>query len=614
MNILLKLINLDRNKKEKIKFLYLILLSNLSLYIAFVLRYESFILESENHKFIFILNSISIILFSIFSKIHKNLFRFEQFNIYIKISIYFIFNSAFFIFIIQFYEITGVSRSAFLIQTIISVSLYILIRNLILRINDQLSITDHVTYNYLIYGAGLLGLKIFKLLKIQYPKSKFFFVDDDISKSGNLIDNAKVYDSSQISYLLNNFDIKEFIFGIQNIGIEEKNKILTNLSIYDVPIKSLPSISDYNNLKNLDDLKKIDDSDFFNNKIKISELTINYIKNKVVFVTGAGGSIGSEICSQLIKFKVKKLYAIDSSEINLYLLQEKLSQINTTQIQIDYFLVNLAQKDDLQDLENLNDIDIVYHAAAYKHVNILEKNTKSAIRNNLYSLINVLKIFSNQPIDKFILISSDKAVKPSNVMGFSKRICEILTYLESSKLKSKNTIYSSVRFGNVIGSSGSVIPKFLEQLNKGDPLTVSHKDANRYFMTIPDAVSLVIESTFISKNGKVQVLDMGKSINIFTLATKLLKFKGINMTNDQYIERKKIVFSGLKPGEKLDEEIFLNNSYKSDLNESILISDEFEKSNFDNFDVFVNDILNNLTKKNKEAYDIYINDKMKSLN
>ena len=185
-------------------------------------------------------------------------------------------------------------------------------------------------------------------------------------------------------------------------------------------------------------------------------------------------------------------------------------------------------------------------------------------------------------------------------MGFSKRICEILTYLESSKLKSKNTIYSSVRFGNVIGSSGSVIPKFLEQLNKGEPLTVSHKDANRYFMTIPDAVSLVIESTFISKNGKVQVLDMGKSINIFTLATKLLKFKGINMTDDQYIERKKIVFSGLKPGEKLDEEIFLNNSYKSDLNESILISDEFEKSNFDNFDVFVNDILNNLTKKIKK--------------
>ena len=151
---------------------------------------------------------------------------------------------------------------------------------------------------------------------------------------------------------------------------------MTNLSIYDVPIKSLPSISDYNNLKNLDDLKKIDDSDFFNNKIKISELTINYIKNKVVFVTGAGGSIGSEICSQLIKFKVKKIYAIDSSEINLYLLKEKLSQINTTQIQIDYFLVNLAQKDELQDLENLNDIDIVYHAAAYKHVNILEKTQK----------------------------------------------------------------------------------------------------------------------------------------------------------------------------------------------------------------------------------------------
>ena len=329
------------------------------------------------------------------------------------------------------------------------------------------------------------------------------------------------------------------------------------------------------------------------NKIKDLNLVKNFIENKSALVTGAAGSIGQEISIQLKNLNVKKVYCLDSNEYSLAKLKKKIEALNLENF--EYVLLDLTNKDLLKNFFNQKKIDIVFHAAAHKHVDIVEENIKYSCRNNLKSIINILDECNRSEIKNFVFISTDKAVRPTNVMGLTKRCGELITYYYSQKNKNHN--YCSVRFGNVIGSSGSLLEILKKQVNDGGPITLTDKRATRYFMTISDAVSLVLKSTSLKKNGKILVLNMGKPINIHQLIKSFLKENTLNEKKFPESEEKNnidIKIIGLRKGEKLHEELFYDeNSEKcDDMIFSENIDDKYSSIDLEKFEKELNDLIN----------------------
>lgn len=608
MKLVDKLLNIDRNYKQIIKFIYLLLLSSTSLFLAFLLSGDQQIYNSE-HYILLTLNLIFTILFLIKFKLYKNIFRTEDRETDKIIFIFQIICSLILAIIVNFFFSSSIKLTSPMIHLFVFIVSYVALRRLIFLFVSWNTEKDDNSNVIGIYGAGSLGFKILKLLKIEKPYMKFIFIDDDLSKQKTQIDNHKVYSINDLENLKNKFIIKELILGIQNIDLESKNKIITKISKYHIPIRSIPKITDSNDNLTIKNIKNIDDSDFFENKFFISEETREFMLNKSILVTGAGGSIGSEICSQLSNLNIKKLYALDSNEYNLFKLKENIGE---KKIEIDFILINLFDYELLKEFFKKKEVNLIFHAAAYKHVDLLENNIKSGIKNNIISLINTINCFKNHDIKKFILISSDKAVRPSSIMGFSKRVCELIIFNES--INSHSTVYSSVRFGNVIGSSGSVIPKFLDQLSLGQPLTVSDLNATRYFMTIPDAVSLVLETSMISTESEIYVLDMGSPINIFQIAKKILQYSGVYLTDEEYIKKNKIKITGMKKGEKLSEEIFINDNYKKTSNKAILVSDEFINFNNKKYEAFMRNLLDKINILSIDDFSDFIKSNLNKFN
>ncbi len=285
------------------------------------------------------------------------------------------------------------------------------------------------------------------------------------------------------------------------------------------------------------------------------KLIENFLRDKIVLVTGAGGSIGSEICRQCIKYGVKYLMLVDNGEYNLYSIGEEL---NSSKIKL--YLINVANKDSLESVLSARKPDIIIHAAAYKHVPLVEENIKGGIENNIIGTKNCIDLAIKYGVKKFILISTDKAVRPTNVMGATKRVCE----LYAGNVESKDTEVVTVRFGNVLGSSGSVIPKFKKQIEQGGPVTVTHPDITRYFMLIPEACELVLQTGAIAKGGEIFILDMGEPIKIVNLAKNMIDISGKKNID--------IEFTGLRPGEKLHEELFTQESKQQTVYSSITVA------------------------------------------
>ena len=281
-------------------------------------------------------------------------------------------------------------------------------------------------------------------------------------------------------------------------------------------------------------------------KVSMEEIS-NNIKDKVILVTGAGGSIGSELCRQIAKSKPEKLILFDIYENNAYSIQQELIR-NHPDLDLYTVIGSVSEYDRLEKVFLKFMPHQVYHAAAYKHVPIMEANPNEAVKNNVLGTLNTCKLADKYKIERFVLISTDKAVNPASVMGASKKICEMI--VEKFNENSKFTRYVAVRFGNVLGSNGSIIPLFLEQIENGGPVTVTHKDVKRFFITIPEAASLVLQAGCYAKGGEIFVLDMGEQIKIYDIACKLIKDKGLEPNKDI-----KIKIIGLRPGEKLDEEI-----------------------------------------------------------
>jgi len=406
----------------------------------------------------------------------------------------------------------------------------------------------------MIYGAGFAGRQILNALSQSGRYKVVGFFDDSLDLQGRRINDTKIYSFGDIDKLIEQHQIQEIFIAITTITATRKKEILDTINPYPILAKILPAPSELAEGKiNLESFKKIEIDDLLGRepvKAKVDLLKKN-ISGKNVLVTGSGGSIGSELSRQILKLKPNKLILYDHSEIALYSIEQELKCDSVIPI-----LGSTLDQELFQDVLDKFSIHTIYHAAAYKHVPMVEKNVISGLKNNVLGTLFTARLALNSNVEAFVLISSDKAVRPTNIMGASKRISELI--LQALSEQKKHTKFVMVRFGNVLNSSGSVIPLFRNQISRGGPITVTHKEIVRYFMTISEAVELVIQAGALAESGEVCVLNMGEPVRIVDLAKKMISLSGYSLKDknnpDGDIE---IVYTGLRPGEKLYEELLV---------------------------------------------------------
>ena len=408
--------------------------------------------------------------------------------------------------------------------------------------------------NVLIIGAGYAGRDIIKNIK-QTMNEKYSIVgiiDDRKTKLHKIIDGVEVIGNrNDIVQICNEYEVDEIFFAISKIDRKKKKELLDICQETGKKIRILPTTEDIIRNKNMfQNLRDVDIEDILGrDPVKLDNGEIGkLIENKPILVTGAGGSIGSELCRQIIKFNPSKLIMLDIYENNLYSIEMELKS-EYKHVQIEPAIASVRDINRLEQIFEEYHPYLVFHAAAHKHVPLMEKSPLEAIKNNVFGTFNVANCADRYKSKKMILISTDKAVNPTNIMGATKRLCEMIIQVKN---KDSKTEYAAVRFGNVLGSNGSVVPLFKKQIKEGGPVTVTHKDIIRYFMTIPEAAQLVLQAMSYAKGGEIFVLDMGEPVKIYDLAVSMIKLSGLEPNVDI-----PIVFTGLRPGEKLYEELLM---------------------------------------------------------
>ena len=403
-------------------------------------------------------------------------------------------------------------------------------------------------------------------------------IDDDLGKVGKYIRGVKIVGTrDHIKEYARYYDIDEIIFAIPSASTKDKREILNICKETSCNLKILPGVYQMVDGEiNIKDLRNVDVLDLLGrDPVKVDiESIMGYVKDKTVLVTGGGGSIGSELCRQLVSHKPKCLVIFDIYENNAYDIQQEL-KIKYPDANVVTLIGSIRNTSRLESVFEQYKPDIVYHAAAHKHVPLMEVSPNEAIKNNVVGTWNVAKMADKYGVKKFVMISTDKAVNPTNVMGATKRICEMI--IQSFNEKSK-TDFVAVRFGNVLGSNGSVIPLFKRQIEAGGPVTVTHPDIIRYFMTIPEAVSLVLQAGAYAKGGEIFILDMGEPVKIDDLAKNLIRLSGYTLGVDMEIK-----YTGLRPGEKLYEELLMNEEGMQDTENKLIHIGrpiEFDKEHF----------------------------------
>ena len=413
-----------------------------------------------------------------------------------------------------------------------------------------------------IYGAGQAGLELKLLLESTGRKKVHFFLDDNPKIQGRYVGGVPVVSVGLSNDLLERHNIEELVVAIPSISVTERVNLLSRISSLSVEIRMAPSISEILNGKNISSLKKIRVEDLLTRSIVEADehLLGASVHKKVVMVTGAGGSIGGELCRQVAKLGPTKILMLDASELSLYEIEREMSA-TASLVELVPVMGNICNKQFVDRVLSLHKVNIVFHAAAYKHVPLVEANVLESVRNNIFGTLILTESVEQHGVEKFVLISSDKAVRPTNVMGATKRVCELIVQARADERKGQGLVYSMVRFGNVLESSGSVVPLFQEQIDKGGPLTLTHPDITRYFMTIPEAAQLVLQASTLSTSGDVFVLDMGAPIKIIELAKLLIHMNGYRLKGES-IDRQEIeiLISGLRPGEKLYEELIIDDN------------------------------------------------------
>ena len=408
----------------------------------------------------------------------------------------------------------------------------------------------------LVVGAGSAGQMIINELKEnpQLKKVPVGIIDDDINKIGRVIHNVKILgNTSQVKEIVEKENVDEIILAMANVDKARKSEIINICKETKCKLKTIPGI--YEIIDGKVDIKKIRDVDIEDLlgrepiKVNMEEMS-GYIEERTVLVTGGGGSIGSELCRQIASFNPKHLIIVDNYENNAYAIQQELIRKYEGKLNLSTIIASIREYKRMDEIFNEYKPDVVFHAAAHKHVPLMENSPSEAIKNNIFGTLNVARLADTYKVKRMVLISTDKAVNPTNIMGATKRAAEMIIQTIN---KNSETEFVAVRFGNVLGSNGSVIPLFKKQIAEGGPVTITHPDIIRYFMTIPEAVQLVLQAGAMAKGGEIFILDMGEPVKIVDLANNLIRLSGFEPGVDIKIE-----YSGLRPGEKLYEELLMS--------------------------------------------------------
>lgn len=431
----------------------------------------------------------------------------------------------------------------------------------------------------IIYGAGSTGRQLCLSLRQSEEYNPVAFVDNDTTLRNTNIMGIRVFNADYISSLIHKYNVEQILLALPRASHYERKQVINHLQDLSVEVRTVPNIDDILSGKaKIDELRDVPVEDLLGRDpvAPHHDLFGANITDKVVMVTGAGGSIGSELCRQILKQKPSKLLLFEVSEYSLYAIEKELVETAKKEgLQVGiYPLLGCVQRENrLKTVMEPFKVQTVYHAAAYKHVPMVEFNAVEGVRNNVFGTLYTAQAAIAAGVETFVLISTDKAVRPTNVMGASKRLAELL--LQALADKSTTTRFCMVRFGNVLGSSGSVIPLFKRQISEGGPVTVTDKNIIRYFMTIPEAAQLVIQAGAMGRGGDVFVLDMGESVRIAELATKLIKLSGLEVKDESNPDGDiEIQYTGLRPGEKLYEELLIGDNVSLTKHERIMTADE----------------------------------------
>lgn len=419
----------------------------------------------------------------------------------------------------------------------------------------------------LIYGAGTVGVQTASAMAIAGNLKLLGFVDDDVSKVGKTINGVPVFAFAEVASVVTKLHVTDILLAIPSVTRERRNKIIQNLRALPVHTRTLPGLADLASGRvSVQDFRELDIDDLLGrDAVKPQDdLIASRLQNHTILVTGAGGSIGSELCRQILQERPRRLLLLDHSEFALYTLHRELQAVSVAQasaVDIVPLLASVTNRRRLDWICATYQPDTVYHAAAYKHVPMVECNPSEGIFNNVFGTLNMAQAAMAAHVSNFVLVSTDKAVRPTNLMGASKRMAELVLQALASQTKPGDTCLSMVRFGNVLGSSGSVVPLFRDQLARGGPLTVTHPEVTRYFMTIPEAVQLVLQAAIMAKGGEVFVLEMGEPVKIINLAQRLIALSGLQVRDTLHPDGDiDISFIGLRPGEKLYEELLIGDN------------------------------------------------------
>jgi FlaA1/EpsC-like NDP-sugar epimerase len=419
----------------------------------------------------------------------------------------------------------------------------------------------------LIYGAGSAGRQLAAGLANSDEMQVIAFIDDDPTLQGSVLNGRQIYGPKGLKERIDDLEIEDLLLAIPSASRQRRNEIIDSLAHSHVSVRTLPGLADLADGRvTVNDLRELDIEDLLGrDTVAPNQLLLaKNIADKTVLVTGAGGSIGSELCRQILALRPQALVLVEQGEYNLYAIEQELITRRTAagleEVKITPLLASVQDEARIDQIMAEWKPDTIYHAAAYKHVPLVEHNPAEGLRNNVFGTLNVAKTAQKHEVSDFVLISTDKAVRPTNVMGATKRLAEMILQSFSAEAN-KTTRFSMVRFGNVLGSSGSVVPLFRQQIKKGGPITLTDENITRYFMTIPEAAQLVIQAGAMAKGGEVFVLDMGSPVRIIDLARRMIELSGLSERTeanpDGDIEIKLI---GLRPAEKLYEELLIGDS------------------------------------------------------
>ena len=591
-----KVIALNRASKRLVVIALDLLLALITVWLAFHLRLDQIGFAEQKQIFVYVLAPVLAVPIFIRFGLYRAIFRYTGMaamaTLVKAVGIY----AVLFFASLLFFKWDGVPRSVGLIQPLLFLILVggsrAVARFWLAGLSGK---SRHSEGRLLIYGAGEAGVQTASALAMNRQFFLLGFVDDDNSKVGGSINGVDIIGADDVAETVERMGVTDILLAIPSLGRSQRNDIIARLRSLPVHVRTLPGMGDLASGRvTLQDFQELDVEDLLGRTPVAPDRTLlaSNLADKAVLVSGAGGSIGGELCRQIVAEKPSKLILLDHNEFGLYTIHSELLHICAEQnltVELVPLLASVRNFDRLQEIFLLYRPATVYHAAAYKHVPLVESNFTEGVQNNIFGTLNMARAAIESKVTHFVLVSTDKAVRPTNVMGATKRIAELVlqALAASTNLQfdlpdgaktvevRNSTLFAMVRFGNVLGSSGSVVPLFRKQLVSGGPITITHLDVTRFFMTIPEAAQLVLQAGAMAKGGDVFVLDMGQPVKILDLARRMAQLSGLTLRDENNPEGDiDIEVTGLRPGEKLYEELLIGDNAEGTDHERIMKAHE----------------------------------------